>query len=298
MMLTLRALRHFVVTANELHFSRAASRLHLTQSALSRSIQSLEGALGLKLLDRTASSVLLTKSGETVLIRARQVLAQTQALEYETHMIRGLESGEVAMGVGVFPAATYLPPLLTQLAKDYPGISMRVEIESWKRLLDMLERHTLDFVLAITQSLPPSAEFSVIKLPSQHGGLFVRQGHPLLTASRRTLRNSLSKYRLAATHLPPRARSLLAKLCGDTDGNNLPLALECNSLEALRNVALNTDVVLFCTREVISHELADRRLVQLPLKYPAGTELSCNIIFHANRTLSPAALKVVELIKA
>jgi len=297
-MLTLRALRHFVVIAEELHFSRAAARLHLTQSALSRSIQSLENALGLQLLDRSASTVFVTKSGEAVLIRARQVLAQTQALEHETHLIRELESGDVSMGVGVFPAATYLPPLLTHLTLNYPGITMRVEIESWKRLLDMLERHALDFVVAITHSLPPSAEFSVIKLPPQHGGLFVRQGHPLLNAPRRALREHLSKYRLAATHLPPRARILLAQIYGVSDGNDLPLALECNSLDALRNVALNSEVVLFCTREVVLEELADGRLVQLPVKYASGTELNCNIIHHANRSLSPAALKVVELVKA
>lgn len=296
-MLTLRALRHFIVLAEELHFSRAAIRLHLTQSALSRSIQSFEETLGLKLLDRTASSVLLTKSGEAVLIHARQVLAQAQALEHESHLIRGLESGEVSMGVGVFPAATFLPPLLTQLAQDYPGISMRVEIESWKRLLEMLERHELDFVIAITHSLPPSSDFSVIKLPSHHGGLFVRRDHPLLSTPRRTMQNNLSKYRLVATHLPPRARGLLAELYEIPDGKDLPLALECNSLEALRNVALDSEVILFCTREVVMDELEDGRLVQLPLKYAAGTELNCNIIFHANRSLSPAAKKVVELVK-
>lgn len=296
-MLTLRALRHFAVVAEELHFSRAAARLHLTQSALSRSIQSLESALGVKLLDRTASTVLVTKSGEAVLLRARRVLAEAQGLEHETRLIRGLESGDVSMGAGVFPAASFLPPLLTQLAQNYPGITMRVEIESWKRLLDMLERNALDFVVAITHSLPPSSEFVVRKLPSQHGGLFVRQGHPLLAVRRRSLLEALADFRLVATHLPPRAREQLARLYGVSDSNDLPLALECNSMEALRDVALNSDVVLFCMREAIANEISEQRLVQLPLEYSAGTELTCNIIYPARRTLSPAAMKVVELVE-
>jgi DNA-binding transcriptional LysR family regulator len=52
MMLSLRALKHFSVLAEERHFSRAAARLHLTQSALTRSIQGLEDTLGIKLLDQ------------------------------------------------------------------------------------------------------------------------------------------------------------------------------------------------------------------------------------------------------
>lgn len=296
-MMSLRTLQHFSVLAEELHFSRAAQRLHLTQSALSRSIQSLESSLGLKLLDRTASGVSLTKPGQTVLRRARRILAETESLESESKRILGLETGDVAMGAGVFPAASFLAPLLTELAQHYPGITMRVEIESWRRLLEMLEQNQLDFVVAITHSLPPSTDFTVLPLPAQHGGLFVRAAHPLLSVPHKQFRQELVRYQLAATHLPPRARAHLAGLYRLSAGEVLPLALECNSIETLRAVTLHSDSVLFCMREAIANDIASGQLVQLPLTYSENSELKCNVIYDTRRTLSPAAQKIVSLIE-
>src|SRR5690606_5649491 len=133
-------------------------------------------------------------------------------------------------------------------------------------------------------------------LPPQHAGLFVRPGHPLLALNRRALPAALPGYRLAATHLPPKARAQLASLY-KVRVDELPLALQCNSVESLRAVTLRSDVVLFCMREAILDEIAGRRLVQLPLAYQAQNELSCNIVHHARRTLSPAALKVISMIE-
>lgn len=296
-MLSLRTLRHFSVLAEERHYSRAAVRLHLTQSALSRSIQALEQGLNVQLLDRSASGLTLTPSGHAVLEHAYRVLQEADALHRRVELLQGIEAGDVAMGAGVFPAAGFLSPLLTQLARDYPGIRMRVEIESWQRLHEMLIRDSLDFVVAITHSLPPSSDFHLRPLPPQHIGLFVRAGHPLLAIAHRSLRASLADYQLAATHLPPRARNQLAALYRLSHADDLPLTLECNSVDTLLTVALNSDVVMLCVREAIREQLADGRVVQLPLAYSSDAELACNIVHHARRDLSPPALKVVTLIE-
>lgn len=297
MSLSLRALQHFSVLVEERHFSRAAARLHLTQSALSRSIQSLEKSLGLELLDRNPGRLQLTQSGQMVLERAQRILTETSALERESELVRGLDTGHVAFGIGVFPAAGLLSPLLERLARDHPGFSVHVEIESWQRLHKKLESDQLDFVVAVTHSLPPSSEFAVRPLPAQHGGLFVRAGHPLLTVARRVLRSALEKYCLATTDLPPRARSHLARLYRITGNEQLPIALECDSIEALRGVALASDTVLFSTREAINSDLASGRLVQLPLSYSPSDELACGVIHPARRTLPPAAEKVIAIVE-
>jgi DNA-binding transcriptional LysR family regulator len=69
-----RQLRYFIAVAEELHFSRAAKRLHLDQSTLSRDVRRLEEKLGVKLLDRTTRSVALTEAGEAFLEKAREVI--------------------------------------------------------------------------------------------------------------------------------------------------------------------------------------------------------------------------------
>lgn len=80
-MLDLRQLRFFIGVAEELHFGRAAARLFITQSALSRQIQALEQTLGVELLARDRRSVRLTEPGQLLLDHARELLAHSQQVE-------------------------------------------------------------------------------------------------------------------------------------------------------------------------------------------------------------------------
>jgi len=297
MSVTLRGLQQFLVLTEERHFSRAAQKLHLTQSALSRSIQSLEDALGLVLLDRNPSGLTLTQAGEMVLAHTRRILGETAELHRHAQRLQGCESGHVKFGVGVFPAATFLSPLLRQLAQSHPNIRVQVEIESWQRLLEKLQQDKLDFAVAVTHSLPPPKDFTIYPLPPQHGGLFVRAAHPLLAVPVKKLRAHLQSYRLAATLLPQRARAYLAKLYQVPDPEDLPVACECDSIATLREVVAGSDAVLFCTREAIANELIAGTLVPLSVPLPAAASLKYSVIHHSRRTLSPASLLVLSIIK-
>ena len=84
--LEIRSLRYFVVAAEELNFTRAAARLFVAQQALSREIQRLEARLGTKLFERTTRRVTLTPDGQRLLVRARELVAQHDAVWADLHL--------------------------------------------------------------------------------------------------------------------------------------------------------------------------------------------------------------------
>jgi DNA-binding transcriptional LysR family regulator len=125
----LRQLRYFVTVAEELHFSRAAARLHLAQSALSTQIRSLESELGGPLLVRSTRRVTLTPAGESLLADGRAILAAVDgAVGRARALVRGESTSLVIGSLGPAPGAL-LAPLLARFGGRHPDV--RVEIRAF-----------------------------------------------------------------------------------------------------------------------------------------------------------------------
>jgi len=125
----LRHLRYFRAVAEELHFGRAAERLHIAQPPLSQQIRQLERELGVALLVRTTRSVELTAAGVAYLSRAVRILdAVDDAGEQARRIAKGVE-GQLA--IGCVGSATYslLPRLVRALGETLPGIEVSVRGE-------------------------------------------------------------------------------------------------------------------------------------------------------------------------
>src|ERR1700745_2221418 len=108
----LRHLRYFIAVAEELHFSRAAKRLHIAQPPLSQQIRRLEQHIGHSLFNRNSRTVTLTQAGETLFERARHILKQ---IEEDVETVRKVGRGEMgSLTVGFIGSAmlTILPALL------------------------------------------------------------------------------------------------------------------------------------------------------------------------------------------
>ena len=94
----LRHLRYFIAVAEELNFSRAAQRLHVSQPPLSRQIRDLEAELNVTLFERTRQSVRLTSAGRITLHHARKLLRDTDLLRSEAQLAAGTEQEELHIG--------------------------------------------------------------------------------------------------------------------------------------------------------------------------------------------------------
>lgn len=297
MTLSIRALRHFSVLAEEGQYSKAARRLHLTQSALTRSIQSLEEALGLPIIDRAGFGISPTPEGLMVLERAHRILAETSALKREVDIVRGFESASVSFGVSPHAPVRFLSPLFVKLTKDHPGISVQVAVDGWRGLTRKLLAGSLDFVVALTPG-PLSPELKCRQLKALHCGLFVRQGHPLLHKKDRLRKLDLQDFRVASSSLSEGDRDYLARMFGSPGAPDAIVALECSSVSALRDATIASDLILFSTREALACELRNERLVELQLGDEIRASLEYSVVSRARQSLTLAADQVVSLIAA
>ena len=123
--MNIKHLEHLLALADTGSFSRAAEKLFITQSALSRSIQSLEEDLGGKVLDRIGKRNELTPLGLDVVSRARHIVRDAAELRQSAQLLQGGGRGAISVGLGSGPAALLMVPLLCDAANKQ---TMRVAI--------------------------------------------------------------------------------------------------------------------------------------------------------------------------
>ncbi len=178
-----RLLRSFVVLAEELHFSRAGERLHMTQPALSQQIKRLELQLGVQVFERTRSSVSLSDSGRAILPAARSaVKAAGHVEEIAAAAARG-ERGELRLGFS--PGLHYVAQaILAEAGRRLPGVRTRARQDSSGALSDEVVQGQLELALGFCAEPRPGIVCE--RLLMEPAVLAVGTGHRL--ASRRSVR--------------------------------------------------------------------------------------------------------------
>ena len=177
LLVELRLWRQFIAVAEELHFGRAASRLHMTQPPLTQAIAGLERALGVRLFDRTKRSVQLTAAGQALVPEARELLARALALPAHARAAAHGESGRLRLAF----VSTLGFGLLPQWVRAFRSIYPRVELELIESTGDVqlqgLARGDIDagfmlhspgFAPAGLNHLLIVREALVLALPEQH----------------------------------------------------------------------------------------------------------------------------------
>lgn len=172
----LQALRSFVAVADAMSFSRAAEGLHLAQPAVSQQIKRLERELGTALLQRSTRRVDLTPAGESLLPRARAILAEVARAEAEVRLLEQGLAGRVA--VGFVGTATYdlLPRLARSVRAQLPAVALEVFAEQLSpALVDGLLSRRLDVAVMRDPAPDPllvvrplRSERLVAALPAEH----------------------------------------------------------------------------------------------------------------------------------
>ncbi|MFJ9038674.1 LysR substrate-binding domain-containing protein [Streptomyces sp. NPDC102406] len=176
-MFTLAQLVSFVAVAEELHFTRAAERLRMTQPPLSRQIQLLEHELGVQLLDRTNRTVRLTPAGRAFLSEARTILRQTEAATLAAKQVSAGEAGAIAVGFTAASAYSALGTLLDVARSVMPGTEIVLREKVTRDQLEAIADGSLDLGMIRPSSTGPD----LVTRPTIQEGLLaaVPLDHPL-----------------------------------------------------------------------------------------------------------------------
>jgi DNA-binding transcriptional LysR family regulator len=164
MNLELRQLRYFAAVAEELHFGRAAQRLHMTQPPLSQAIQALEELLGAPLFERNRRGVALTAAGSALLPEARRMLAQAQELPQLVQRAAAGEVGRLALAFVSSADYSVLPPFLRAYRAAYPQVQIALQEATSDLQLEDLLHGRIDAGLLIPP-LPERARGELDYLP-------------------------------------------------------------------------------------------------------------------------------------
>ncbi|WP_225784846.1 LysR family transcriptional regulator [Xenophilus sp. Marseille-Q4582] len=173
----LRVWRQFLAVAEELHFGRAAQRLHLTQPPVTQAIAQLEQTLGVRLFDRTRRRVALTPAGEALLPEVRELLARAQALPARARAAAAGEVGRVRLAFVSTVGFERLPTWVRDFHAQSPSVSLELVEATGDVQLEAFARGEIDTGLMLhspgqapvgLSRLAVSEEPLVLALPARH----------------------------------------------------------------------------------------------------------------------------------
>ena len=139
----LRHLRYFIAVAEELNFSRAAQRLHVSQPPLSRQIRDLESELNVKLFERNRQEVKLTRVGRALLPRARELMRNAEALRTHAGKMEAEKYEELQIGYAPAPTAAIIARILSRYHELAPGAPVTLHDLSLSEILTGLKAKKL-----------------------------------------------------------------------------------------------------------------------------------------------------------
>lgn len=299
MALELQQLRQVIALAEHGSFVRASAALHISQPALSRSIQNLERRFGSELFLRASSGVVPTDRGRLYIERARDVLRLADELDREAVTHGTLGAGRVAVGGGPYPAESFLGPAAVKFVEQFPRVNVQLHARDWDELLRELRSRELDFFVAETSTLQREPDLEIVPMPSRHAVYFVaRADHPLAGRSKVTVADVLEWPFVSPSRIPPRILDPLLA-AHRTVSRNLPAPLpfpsiQCNGLAPIKRILAISDAVTGTILSCIASELETGQFVLL------GTEpwlnLHYGIVSLKGRPWPQAAEKLHEFV--
>ncbi|AKC86352.1 LysR family transcriptional regulator [Pseudoxanthomonas suwonensis] len=267
MSIKLRQLSHILALEEYGSFSRAAASLHISQPALSRSIQALEGQIGAPLFLREGHGVVPTDLGRVLIEDARQITRMADDLHERLLGNPVVTCHELSIGAGPFPAEALVGRAVAAFIGAHPRCKVRVEVRNWDELLPRLRNHELDLFVAETSTLEHERDLRVEPL-SRHPLYFLaRAGHPLAGQPYPGLGGILRHPLAALARIPPRllepALAALSRSVAEPVQTEAFPALLCSDHSLVKRTVCGSDAIMVSSLACVARELERGELVVL-----------------------------------
>ncbi|WP_454688968.1 LysR family transcriptional regulator [Achromobacter aloeverae] len=287
--MTLEQLRIFTAVADMLNMTKAASRLHLTQPAVSAAIAALEDRHSTKLFDRVGRRLELTAEGKRFLPEAHAVLARADDAKRVLDDLAGLLQGEVRIAASQTVATYWLPNRMASFAVAHPGISLDLRVGNTTQAAALLNQGDVDVAFVESDSIEFPLESTVVG--ADHVRLYASMDSPLagrpltpacLEAATWVMREPGSGTRDHLTHGLARSGVNVSRL-------NICLQLPSNGavLQTLENKALIAGI----SDLAAAPRVKAGQIVELPWPLPAR---NFKMLRHPERRLGRATAAFVQ----
>jgi len=289
--MTLDQLRIFVAVAERQHVTRAAEALHLTQSAVSSALTTLEGRHGVALFDRVGRTIVLNLVGEIFLVEARAVLARASAAEAALADLGDLSRGRLSIHASQTIASYWLPPRLVAFHRAYPGIALGVAIGNTAEVAKAITDGAAE--LGLVEGEIDDLSLSRVVIDHDRLCLVVGRDHPWARAGasrRRDLTQTAWVVREAGSGTRSSFEAMLAKVGLKLGALDVAMVLPGN--EAVRGAVEAGAGAAVLSRSAVASGLASGRLVEIPYDVPTRP---FHLLRHKQRYRSRAGDAFIEI---
>ncbi|TAL81349.1 MAG: LysR family transcriptional regulator [Candidimonas sp.] len=301
--MNLKQLDHLLVLSETLSFSKAAQRVHLSQSALSKSIAALEEEFNIQIFDRTPGNVSITSTGQFVIDHAKNLLSEAKSFNKNIDYLKTGSSGSVALGTGPFPAASFLDAGIREFHKRYPQVSLHIRIDHWKNLLMDLKEGRLDFFMADTRDIADDAMLTISPIGGLTVAFFCDRQHPLVAGDpgRLVKPQELLSYTLASVSLPTVVFHELKRSIGLEHNDIFAVRIECDDIALIKKILPGSDIIFSSSNLMMESELQAGQVVRLNIPMTQNRFGDWGLVRIKHRTLTPSAnlfaTLLIELIR-
>jgi len=287
---TLKQLSTFIEVAKEKSVSKAAENLYVTQPAISMQIKQLEDIFGLALIEPIGRNIQLTAAGQDFLTHATHAISQLKDLESVILGYLDLGRGHITLGI-VSTTKYFIPMLLVEFQKIFPGIRFTLRIDNRENIISMLTRNEVDMV--IMGRMPKDMDLESIPFVTNPMAIVATPRHALSRRKNIDL-SALADETFVVRESGSGTRQAMEKIFQDK-GISINAAMEMPSNETIKQAVMAGMSLGFLSLRTVRNEIASGHIAVLDV---AGLPLVGHwyLTHHSNKKLSPAAKGFKEFV--